>query len=588
MAQNRGAEPKYKVAIEKNLEMRTRDGLTLRADVYRPDASGKFPVLVMRTPYDKSQQMAMTERDYFPPRGYVLVVQDTRGRFSSEGEFVPFVNEARDGYDTIEWAASLPWSNGKVGTVGQSYLALVQYYAATLAPLHLFAMCPVSGPVTYYENCIYRRGVLELGWVLAYFSFMARNTLERNSIHQEYKAQLDSYLSNPEIPLSPLNSDAHRHLPVVDWGERLKAGAPYFAEYLQQWRDGAYWRATDIRPLARNVTVPMMHTGSWYDAFQFDTLAMYTQMRQDARTDKARRAQRLIMGPWAHLLPYSVPTSRGTGDIDFGPEAQVELLAEQERFLRHWFEGREDEILDEPPVRIFVMGDNRWRDEREWPLARTQYTKMYLRGRGRANSLRDGALKFEAPADEPADEYTYDPDNPVPTRGGTTLGLASGVFDQRDVEERDDVLVYTGDVLSKDLEVTGPITMKLHASSSARDTDFTAKLVDVRPDGYAQNIADGIVRARFRESAAKSTLIAPDKVYEYGIDLWATSHVFKEGHRLRLEVSSSNFPRYDRNQNTGNDLFVDRELKTARQTVHHAGPYASHIVVPVIPRDAGK
>lgn len=585
MAQNRGAEPKYKVAIEKNLAMRTRDGITLRADVYRPDVSGKFPVLVMRTPYDKSQQMAMTERDYFPPLGYVLIVQDTRGRFSSEGEFAPFVNEARDGYDTIEWAASLPWSNGKVGAVGQSYLGLVQYYAATLAPPHLVAMCPVSGPVTYYENCIYRRGVFELGWMLAYSSFMAANTLERKGIYQEYKAQLDSYLSHPELPLSPFTTQAYRHLPIADWGERLKAGAPHFADYLQQWRDGAFWTATDIRPLVRNVTVPMMHTGSWYDAFQFDTLTMYTQMHRDARSDKARRGQRLIMGPWAHLLPYSVPTSRGTGDIDFGPEAEVELLAGQERFLRHWFEGREDEILDEPPVRIFVMGDNRWRDEHEWPLARTQYTKMYLRGHGRANSLRgDGALKLEVPVDEPADQYTYDPDNPVPTRGGTTLGLASGVFDQRDVEERDDVLVYTGDVLAKDLEVTGPITMKLHASSSAHDTDFAAKLVDVRPDGYAQNIAEGIVRARFRDSASKPTLISPDKVYEYKIDLWATSHVFKAGHRLRLEVSSSNFPRYDRNQNTGNDLFVDRELKTARQTVHHSGPYASHIVLPVIPR----
>jgi len=585
MPQNREAEPKYKVTIEKNLAMRTRDGVTLLADVYRPDASGRFPVLVMRTPYDKSQQMAMTERDYFPPRGYVLIVQDTRGRFSSEGEFAPFVNEARDGYDAIEWAASLPWSNGKVGAVGQSYLALVQYYAATLGPPHLVAMCPVSGPVTYYENCIYRRGVFELGWMLAYFSFMARNTLERKGIYQEYKDQLDSYLSHPELPLSPFNNEAYRHLPITDWGERLKAGAPHFADYLHHWRDGAFWTATDIRPLVHNVTVPMMHTGSWYDAFQFDTLTMYTQMHRDARSDKARRGQRLIMGPWAHLLPYSVPTSRGTGDIDFGPEAQVELLADQERFLRHWFEGREDEILEEPPVRIFVMGDNRWRDEREWPLARAQYVKMYLRGRGRANSLRgDGALKFEAPADEPADQYTYDPDNPVPTRGGTTLGLASGVFDQRDVEERDDVLVFTGDVLPQDLEVTGPITMKLHASSSARDTDFTAKLVDVRSDGYAQNIAEGIVRARFRESASKPTLIAPDKVYEYGIDLWATSHVFKAGHRLRLEVSSSNFPRYDRNQNTGSDLFVDRELKTARQTVHHSGPYASHIVLPVIPR----
>ncbi len=585
MAQKPGAEPKYGVVVERNLAMRTRDGVTLRADVYRPDGTGTFPVLVMRTPYDKSQQMAMTERDYFPPLGYVLIVQDTRGRFSSEGEFTPFVNEARDGYDTIEWAASLPWSNSKVGMVGQSYLALVQYYAATLAPPHLVAMCPVSGPVTYYENCIYRRGAFELGWMLAYFPFMARNTLERKGIYQEHKAQLDSYLSHPELPLSPFKTEEYRHLPIADWGERLKAGAPYFADYLQNWRDGAFWAATDIRPLARNASVPMMHTGSWYDAFQFDTLAMYTHMRRDTRGERARRGQRLVMGPWAHLLPYSVPTSRGTGDIDFGPEAQVELLADQERFLRHWFEGTEDEILDEPPVRIFVMGDNRWRDEREWPLARTQYTKMYLRGGGRANSLRgDGSLKFEAPGDEQADQYTYDPENPVPTRGGTTLGLAPGVFDQRDVEERDDVLVYTGDVLQKDLEVTGPITMKLHAASSASDTDFTAKLVDVRPDGYAQNIAEGIVRARFRESASNPTLIAPNEVYEYGIDLWATSHVFKAGHRLRLEVSSSNFPRYDRNQNTGNDLFVDRELKTARQTVHHSSRYASHLVLPVIPR----
>jgi putative CocE/NonD family hydrolase len=579
------SEPKYKVVVEKNLAMRTRDGVTLYADVYRPDGAGKFPVLVMRTPYDKGQQLALTEKDYFPPRGYVLLVQDTRGRFSSGGDFYPFVHEAADGYDTVEWASGLPWSNGKVGMVGQSYLALVQYYAAAMAPPHLVATCPVSGPVTYYENCVYRHGVFELGWILCYFTFMARNTLLRKGIYDAHRERLDSYLARPDMPLGALKNEVYGHLPVTDWAERLRDGAPYLADMLKNWNEGPYWAETDLRPLCRNVMAPAMHTGSWYDAFQFDTLAMYTQMRRDVVAEKARRGQRLIMGPWAHLLPYSVPTSRGTGDIDFGPEAKVELLADQERFLHHWLGGTEDEILDEAPVKIFVMGENRWRDEREWPLARTNYTKLYLRSRGRANSIRgDGALSFNGPGDESADEYVYDPNDPVPTRGGTTLGLPPGVYDQTEIEQREDVLVYTSEALAKDLEVTGPISMRLHAASSARDTDFVAKLVDVRPSGYAQNIAEGVVRARLRDSGSAPTLITAGTVYDYAIDLWSTSHVFRAGHRLRLEVSSSNFPRYDRNSNTGNALFTDRELRTARQSVFHSERYPSHLVLPVIPR----
>jgi putative CocE/NonD family hydrolase len=583
MAAEAESKPRYKVIVERDLSMRMRDGTTLKADVYRPDAPGRFPLLVMRTPYDKSQQLAMTEKDYFPPRGYVLVVQDTRGRFSSEGEFVPFTHEASDGYDTVELAATLPWSSGKVAMVGQSYLALVQYYAATLAPPHLAAICPVSGPVTYYENCIYRRGVFELAWMLAYFVFMARNTLERKGIYERERAKLDSWLSHPELPLSPLKSEEYLRVPVAEWAERLKDGAPYFADLLSNWKDGPYWAATDVRPLCRNVTVPAMHIGSWYDAFQYDTLAIYTRMRSETRSERARRGQRLIMGPWAHLLPYAVPTSRGTGDIDFGPAAMVELLADQERFLRRSFAG--DDFADEPPVRIFVMGENRWRDEHEWPLARTKYTPLYLRSRGRANSLNgDGALSLTAPGDEAADQFVYDPANPVPTRGGTTLGLAPGVYDQRDIEKRDDVLVYTGDALENDLEVTGPIVMKLAAASSAPDTDFTAKLVDVRPDGYAHNIAEGVIRARFRDSATEPTPIVPGQAYEYSVDMWATSHVFKAGHRVRIEVSSSNFPRYDRNANTGADLFTDRVLKPARQSVFHNGRYQSRVILPVIPR----
>ena len=579
-----GSEATHRVVSEKDVPMRTRDGTKLYADVYRPDAPGRFPVLVMRTPYDKSVDMALTEKDYFPSRGYVIVVQDTRGRFLSEGEFYPFIHEAEDGYDTIEWAARLPWSDGNVGTVGQSYLALVQYFAATTRPPHLKAMSPVSGPVTYFENCVYRRGVFELGWMLAYFTSLARNTLERKGLYEQQRATLDSYVSHPHIPMSPLKREEYRHLPLRDWGERLKDGAPYFSHLLQHSTDGSYWHTMDIRRQFHNINAPMFHVGSWYDVFQYDTLTMFNGMRSLAMTAEARQSQKLLMGPWGHLLPYAVPTSKGTGEIDFGPEALIELHDLQLRWFDHFLKGVNNSILDEPPIRLFVMGTNRWRDEYEWPLARTKYTNVYLHSGGKASGLRgNGILSFVVPREEPPDRYIYDPNDPVPTRGGTTLGLALGVFDQSKIEEREDVLIYTGEVLTSDMEVTGPVRLTLFAASSAPDTDFTAKLIDVRPDGYAQNIVEGVLRARFRESLTAPALITPEKVYEYTVDLWATSHVFKAGHRLRLEVSSSNFPRYDRNPNTGHEFGVDDELRTAQQTIFHDQRYPSHLVLPVIP-----
>lgn len=585
MTTTQESKAEHRVVVDRDVPMRTRDGVTLYSDVYRPDAPGRFPVLVVRTPYDKSVDMALTEKDYFPPRGYVVVVQDTRGRFRSEGGFYPFIHEAEDGYDTIEWAASLPWSDGNVGTVGQSYLGLVQYLAAPQRPAHLRAMSPVSGPVTYFEDCVYRRGVFELGWMLAYFTSMARNTLERKGLYEQQRATLDSYVSHPHIPMSPFKKEVYRHLPLRDWGERLKDGAPYFADLLKHWTNGPYWYATDLRRQFAHIKTPMLHVGSWYDVFQYDTLTMFTGLRDQAMTLEARRNQKLIMGPWGHLVPYAAPTSKGTGEIDFGPEALIELHDIQLRWFDYFLKGVESGVLEEAPIRLFVMGENRWRDENEWPLARTQYTKVYLHSGGSANSVRGtGRLSFVVPGEEQPDRYTYDPNDPVPTRGGSTLGIALGVFDQSKIEERTDVLVYTSDVLTADMEVTGPIILKLFAASSALDTDFTAKLVDVRPDSYAQNLAEGVMRARFRESLSTPTLITPEKVYEYAVDLWATSHVFTAGHRVRLEVSSSNFPRYDRNPNTGHDFGVDAELRVARQTIFHDNRYPSHLLLPVIPR----
>jgi putative CocE/NonD family hydrolase len=257
----------------------------------------------------------------------------------------------------------------------------------------------------------------------------------------------------------------------------------------------------------------------------------------------------------------------------------------QLRWFDHWLKSVDTGVLDEPPVKIFVMGENRWRDEREWPLARTRYTPYYFHSGGRANTAAgDGALSPWGAGEEPPDHFVYDPDDPVPTRGGNTLIIAMGVQDQRPVETRSDVLVYTSDVVASALEVTGPVTVTLYAATSVRDTDFTAKLVDVRPDGYAQNVADGIIRARYRDSRERPTLVMPGAVSRFTIDLWATSHVFLPGHRIRVEISSSNFPRFDRNLNTGEDQANGRRWVTARQTVFHDQRYPSHIVLPIIPR----
>ena len=291
------------------------------------------------------------------------------------------------------------------------------------------------------------------------------------------------------------------------------------------------------------------------------------------------------MGPWAHRFPYTAPSSGDTGDIDFGGNARIELHETQLRWFDHHLKRIDTGILEEAPVKIFVMGENVWRDEREWPLARTRYTPNYLRSQGRANSLDgDGRLELSAPAEEPPDRFVYDPDDPAPTCGGNTLIIAMGVQDQRQVETRRDVLVYTTAAVPAPLEVTGPIIVKLFAASSAVDTDFTAKLVDVRPDGYAQNLADGILRARYRASRMRPTFLQPDQVYELTIDLWATSHVFLPGHCVRLEISSSNFPRFDRNLNTGEDQATSRRLQAAAQTNFHDQRYPSHLLLPVIPR----
>ncbi len=580
----------YSIIVEKNVPAAMRDGTVLKADILRPDAPGPFPVLVNRGPYGKESTSNDETRSprFFASHGYVVVNQDCRARFESEGDnYYPLIDEARDGYDTVEWAASLPWSNGKVGTIGQSYLGATQYLLAQNNPLppHLKAMSPISASASFHDSWVYHTGgAMEWGWMVPYAIHMGRNTLSRKGLGDQV-ATLDSYVEGGNNFAMPLTTEAYAHLPLNDWIERLKDAAPYFGDYMRYADDGSYWRSINLLDNLAGINVPMLHISSWYDIFLEGALNAFSAITQNCPDPLARASQKLFIGPWAHLLPYSVPTSKGAGEADFGLEAAVAIHEMQLGWFDYWLKDQQTNVMNEPPVAIFVMGENRWRLEWEWPLARTRYTPFYLHSRGDANtSGGGGTLSLDAPGEEESDTYVYDPADPVPTKGGATLIIPQGVFDQRSVESRPDVLAYTSEPLQEDMEVTGPVVVELHAASSAMDTDFTAKLVDVQPDGYARNLQDGIIRARYRDSRESPSLLVSNQVYKYSIDLCATSYLFKAGHRVRLEISSSNFPRFDRNLNTGAPLGEGSIGETAKQTICHSASYPSHILLPVIPR----
>ena len=579
------ARRQYQVIHEKNVSMKTRDGITLYADVFRPDAPGRFPVLVSRTPYSKDN---FTDSNvFFAGNGYVTLMQDVRGRFSSEGKYYPLVNEIADGYDTVEWAARLPWSNGRVGTIGQSYLAATQYMITCNNPMppHLQAMAPVSASADYHQSWAYHTGGAMLwGWAVPYAIYKGRNTLQRLG-REDLLQQMDKYVGEEINFSNPLRQEWYRRLPLKDWAALLKETAPYFADYVRHADDGQYWWRVNVVRHKESIRVPMLHVSSWYDIFLEGAINAYVSIKEGSSFSQARRGQRLFLGPWGHLFPYTVPNSGGAGDIDFGPTALVDLHEHQLRWFDYWLKDVETGIMAEPPVTLFVMGENRWRTLEDWPPPNVHYVPYYLHSGGSANTLHgDGALSTVPPGDEPSDTYVYDPNDPVPSLGGSNLGISLGVQDQRLVESRSDVLVFTSEPLKSSLEVTGPVTVHLWAASTARDTDFTAKLVDVHPDGYARNLQDGIIRARYRASRTSPTFIEPGRLHQYTIDLWATSNVFLPGHRIRLEISSSNFPRFDRNPNTGAAFGADSRAETAQQTIYHRDGRRSHVLLPIMPR----
>ena len=575
------------LVVEKDVPVPMRDGVVLRADVYRPAAAGPHPVILQRTPYNKSlTTIAMLMLDVIrtASEGYAVVIQDSRGCYTSEGEFYTFRDDVNDGYDTVEWCGVQPWSDGNVGMYGASYVGATQWLAAISTPPHLKAIFPLITASHYHEGWTYQGGAFALGFNESWtMTGLAPDTYRRLS---ETRPEAAEQMGNMLAGIDDM-CQWFRHLPIKDF-PLFGEAASYFYDWVAHPDDDAYWAPWNIEAQHSSVTVPACNVGGWYDIFLGGTIRNYLGMRERGGSPDARQGQKLILGPWHHTLPLN----NVVGEVNYGLSSTAvgaDLDGMHIKWFDHWLKGKQNGVLEEPPVRIFVMGENTWRTENEWPLARTQYTKYYLHSNGNAKSLRgDGKLSPEQPRSEPADVYVSDPRNPVPTKGGGLCcwpaAVPGGAFDQRPVEERADVLVYTTPVLEHDVEVTGPISVTLYAATSAVDTDFTAKLVDVHPDGYARNLTDSIIRGRYRETREKATLLTPGEVYEYTIDLLATSNVFKAGHRIRIEIASSNFPRFDRNPQTGEPSGEASSLEPALQHVFHDETRASHIVLPIIPR----
>ena len=563
------------IVVEKNTAMKTRDGVTLRADIYRPAADGSYPVLLTRTPYNKDNTASFGQEG--AARGFMVVVQDVRGRFASEGEWYPFKHETDDGYDTVEWVAALPHSNGKVGMFSGSYVGATQMLAAIGHPPHLAGICPVVTASNYHENWAYQGGAFEQWFNESWTSSLAQDTLDRRVAEAKNALVGSTVLPLSQYPLFNVTK-------AMDGAGLTRSLAPYFQDWLDHPTYDSYWKQWSIEENYEKIQVPSLTIAAWYDIFQGGSIRNYLGLKAHAANETARKEQRLLVAIGGHS-----GWGRTIGQVDFGPSAPFDENEITLEWYEYLFLGKQNRFATDKPVTIFVMGKNEWRNEAAWPLERAKESRFYLRSDGNANSVSgDGKLipAVALPHAEPPDSFVYDPANPVPTVGGPlccdVVHLAPGPRDQRQVEARPDVLVYSTPPLEEDLEVTGPVTLDLFAKSSGIDTDFTGKLVDVAPDGTAINLTEGILRARYRESTTVASPIVPGQVYEYKIDLWSTSNVFLKGHRIRLEVSSSNFPRFDRNLNTGKDASTSSTMVKATNTILHDGTHPSALILPVV------
>lgn len=609
--ERQGSAHSFEVVVERDVMVAMRDGTRLATDIYRPaiggaPAPGRFPAIIERTPYDKAAPRFVVHGRFFAEHGYVVLMQDVRGRGGSEGEWYAFAREAPDGYDTIEWAAAQPWCGGKAGTMGTSYMAAVQSAAATLNPPHLAAMFVTEGPSNYYACSMRHNGALEQRFLIYAFHMAVTSPEARANpalrlALLEARANLGQWLRR--LPLKR-GASALRLLPSYEqWAIDLQTRAVY-DEY---WRQRGY----AIREYyAEHADVPTVYFGAWYDSYARATVENFSALSRLKRSP-----QRLVMGPWTHGVRADEDFA---GDVSFGPAALEHYNGLRLRWFDQWLKGMDTGVAGDPPVRIFVMGGGggrktydvlglngridhggQWRSESQWPPAAARETPWYLHP--------GGALSPRKPeTDSASTTFRFDPRHPVPTVGGSiSVGfefMPPGGFDQRvrpgplaagdslPLNSRADVVSFVSEPLEEPLEVTGSALVKFWVSSTALDTDFTAKLIDVYPpsadypDGYALNLTDSIIRMRFRDSWVRPELMTPGEVYPVSFTLYPISNLFVRGHRIRLDISSSNFPRFDVNPNTGGPLGEPGGIVVADNTVHHAAGRPSHIVLPVVRR----
>jgi hypothetical protein len=603
--------PSYEITVSKNEMLSMRDGVRLATDIYRPGrngsaAEGKFPVILERTPYNKDSLSIAAS--HYVPRGYIVIAQDVRGRYKSEGHWFPIRSDPDDGFDTAKWIGAQPWCDGNIGTMGSSYDGATQHALAIANAPYIKAMIPRNAMSDFGRYGVRHHGAFELrffNWVLT----LGNPSPTENDRAAAERAAIDPTAAPALLDMGRHVQDYVRGLPLRPGTTPLKFAPDYESWLIEAMSHGDYddfWKdsgSSVVDHLAEYKDVPEYHTTGWYDSWGAQVANLnFVELRKTKKS-----LQRLIVGPWIH----SSENRNFAGEAQFTEDAALDLWAFHLRWFDHWLKGIDNGVDREAPVRIYVMGGGdahktpegriyvggHWRDEQEWPLARTQATPYYLHG--------NGVLSSDKPSADSPIPYLFDPHNPVPTLGGNVSSQGALMFqgaadqrcrpdfwlcsDSRPLSARNDVLVFQTSPLKSDMEVTGRLIVKLWASSNSLDTDFTAKLIDVYPPnagfpaGVDLNIADSIVRARYRNGPGKAELLKPGQPYEFTIEMYPTSVVFQHGHRIRLDISSSNFPRFDINPNTGEPLNDNRRWQVAENTVYLDAKHPSRIVLPVMP-----
>ena len=601
-----GSHQEYDVICKKNVQIKMSDDCNMATDIYFPALGGqiiegRFPIILERTPYNKSLPNMVLNGKYFARRGYIVAFQDVRGRYESEGEWYPFAKEAPDGFETVEWLGSQKWSNGKVGTIGGSYCGSDQAALATLNPRHLSSMVVAVGASNYFHSSMRQNGALEQRF-LVYIYKMAMTSKEALKDSALYESLRNAYENNM--------SEIIKYFPIKKGSTILKELPSYeqwvvdiasHGEYDDYWKQRGY---AISEYYDEHADIPTLYWGGWYDSYARNTCESFIKLNKIKKSP-----QYLLMGPWTHGK-YSESFS---GELDFGIESIVDHNEMRLAWFDHWLKEMNSETINWSPVRIFTMGTGShqkerangscridyggyWRNENEWPTTDTVVTNYYLHH----DLILKTSNNYEG---EGSTEYTYDPKNPVPTIGGGISAadnvMPPGGFDQVGRKElagcidnqplivRSDVLSFQTSELNKDVELTGPILVHLWVSTSAKDTDFTAKLIDVfprspdYPEGLAINISDSIIRTRYRNSWEKPEFMNPGEIVQVVFEMYPTSVIFAKSHKIRLDISSSNWPRFDVNLNSGKDLGVDRTFEIANQTIYHSSNYQSHVKLPI-------